>query len=273
MAIITISRGTKSGGKKLAEMLSEKLDYRCISREIIVQASEKYGIPEYKLFTAIQKSPTLLQRFTFDRDRYLAYITESLCEAVKDDNVVYHGHAGHFLLQGISHVMKVRIVANMKFRAEAAMEQMNLSYKEAERYIEEVDKQRVRWSKFLYGIDWCEPGLYDIVFNVDRTDLEFVCSIIEHAVKQPVFQSTDASQKAMQDLVLISHIRAALAGLPKVRLEQLRVRADRGEITIEGKVKSEDLLQSISETVMKVPGVKQVIQNCQFDFRYQGIDT
>jgi len=273
MAIITISRGTKSGGKKLAEMLSERLGYRCISREVIVQASEKYGIPEYKLFTAIQKSPTLLQRLTFDRERYLAYITESLCEAVKDDNVVYHGHAGHFLLQGISHVMKVRIVANMQFRAEAAMEQMNLSYKEAEKYIDEIDKQRVKWSKFLYGVNWCEPGLYDIVFNVDRTDLEFVCSTLEYAVNQPLFQSTKESQKAMQDLVLASHVKAALAGVSKIRLEQLRVLSDNGDVTIEGKVKSEEMLQAINKEAIKVPGVQKVTLNCQFDFRYQGIDT
>ena len=42
MAIITISRGTMSGGKKLAELLCQRLGYQCISREIIVEAAEKY---------------------------------------------------------------------------------------------------------------------------------------------------------------------------------------------------------------------------------------
>ena len=33
MAIITVSRGTYSGGKNLAESLSQKLGYRSLSRE------------------------------------------------------------------------------------------------------------------------------------------------------------------------------------------------------------------------------------------------
>jgi len=39
MSIITISRGTMSGGKILAETLAERLSYRCISREIIIKAA------------------------------------------------------------------------------------------------------------------------------------------------------------------------------------------------------------------------------------------
>ena len=43
MSIITISRGTFSGGRDLAECLAQKLGYPCISREVIVEAAERYG--------------------------------------------------------------------------------------------------------------------------------------------------------------------------------------------------------------------------------------
>jgi len=68
MAIITISRGTMSGGEKLANMLCEELNYKCISREIIIKAADDYGVEEYKLFEAINKSPSIIHKLTFERE-------------------------------------------------------------------------------------------------------------------------------------------------------------------------------------------------------------
>ena len=53
MAIITISRGSYSGGKAVAERLSEKLGYPCISKEIILDAAEEFGVPEEQLVAAL----------------------------------------------------------------------------------------------------------------------------------------------------------------------------------------------------------------------------
>ena len=50
MAIITISRGTKSGGEKLAKCLSERLGWPAISREVIVETASQYGVSETLLF-------------------------------------------------------------------------------------------------------------------------------------------------------------------------------------------------------------------------------
>ena len=80
MAIITISRGTMSGGEKLAHLLSEKLGYKCISREIIIKAADDYGVEEHKLFEAINKRPTIVHKLTFEKEKYLAYIRASLCQ-------------------------------------------------------------------------------------------------------------------------------------------------------------------------------------------------
>jgi cytidylate kinase len=64
MAIITISRGSFSGGQGLAECITEKLGYRCISREVLVEAAREYGVPLDKLSKALDEAPGLLERFT-----------------------------------------------------------------------------------------------------------------------------------------------------------------------------------------------------------------
>jgi cytidylate kinase len=272
MAIITISRGTMSGGRKLAEMLAEKLNYRCVSREVIIEAANEYGVPESKLIEAIRKSPSIFQKLTFEREQYLAYIQAILCEYACKDNMIYHGNAGHFLLPGVSHVLRVRLVAEMPYRIKAAMAEFNYTEKEAINYIKQVDKDRVKWTKFLYGQDWRSPELYDLVFNLGRTDLQFVSDLIIQAVKEPEFQATPESQKAMCDLQLASKVRAGLASMHNIRLDLLDIRADDKTVTIGGKVKAPKLLDEILEVANKMPEVEKVENKVRVDYRGYGIE-
>ena len=48
MAIVAISRGSYSRGKEVAERVAERLGYQCISREVIIEASREFNIPEIK---------------------------------------------------------------------------------------------------------------------------------------------------------------------------------------------------------------------------------
>jgi len=60
MAIITISRGSYSMGKAVAEKVAEHLQYTIITREVILDASQQFNIPEIKLVRAAGARPVLL---------------------------------------------------------------------------------------------------------------------------------------------------------------------------------------------------------------------
>jgi hypothetical protein len=62
MPIITISRGSYSRGKEVAEKLCVKLGFPCVSREIILKASEHFNTPEIKLIRAIHDAPLSAKR-------------------------------------------------------------------------------------------------------------------------------------------------------------------------------------------------------------------
>ena len=274
MAIITVSRGTFSGGLMLAKKLAEDLAYRCIGREEIVeQAAKKYGVSEDKLVKAILKGPSAFQRFTYEREQYLAYVQAMLCENAKADNMVYHGNAGHFLLKGVSHVLRVRIVAPMEVRVKFVMELRQMSHDEAVKRIERIDKERVKWTKFLYGVDWRSPELYDIVFNMETENIRFISSMIEFAIQQEPFKTTPESQKAMEDLALGSLVKAAIASNPRTKDVVVSVRADAGIVTISGKVKTQEDVDLIEQMALSAPGVKQVKNEVALNYRYQHIDT
>jgi hypothetical protein len=89
MAIITISRGSYFRGKEIAQKVAQKLGYACISRENLLKSSKEFNIPEIKLMYAFEDGPSILNRFTHGRERYIACIQAALLNNLKKDNVVY----------------------------------------------------------------------------------------------------------------------------------------------------------------------------------------
>jgi hypothetical protein len=49
MPIITIYQGASGEGHELAQTVADALGYRCVGREVLVEASRRYGIPEAKI--------------------------------------------------------------------------------------------------------------------------------------------------------------------------------------------------------------------------------
>jgi cytidylate kinase len=258
----------------LAEELSKRLGYHSVGREEIVEdASKKYGVSEEKLRSAILKRPSTFKRFTYERGQYLAYIQAVLCEHAKNDDMIYHGNAGHFLLKGIPHVLRVRIVAPMELRIKFVEQRQQLLHDDALKYIEKIDKDRIKWTKFLYGVDWRSPELYDIVFNLETEDIRFISDMIQHAVQQEPFKTTPESQKIMEELALSSLVNAAIVSHPETRDAEITVKADGGIVTISGKVKTQEAIDLIKQVAETVPGVNEVRDDIDLNYRYQPVET
>jgi cytidylate kinase len=204
MSIITISRGSYSHGKEVAEKLARTLGYECISREVLLEASEQFNIPEIRLLRAVHDAPSLFERFSRGKDRYVAYLQAALLKHVHKDNVVYHGLAGHFFLQQVPHVLKVRITADLEDRAEEEVRRENISPEAARTNIKREDEARRRWSLYLFGKDTWDPSLYDLVIHITAGTLRVddAVNLIRCAAEMPCFQTTPESQQVLDDLAL-----------------------------------------------------------------------
>jgi cytidylate kinase len=220
MSIITISRGSYTRGKEVAEKLAQTLGYQCLSRDILLEASECYNIPEIKLVRAIHDAPSILERFTYSREPYVAYLRAALLRHVHKDNVVYHGLAGHFLLKGIPHVFKVRIIADLEDRVKEEMKREKISAEEARRILRKDDEERRKWSKHVYGIDTWDPSLYDLVIRIKHITVDGAVDIIKCALKDPRFQTTPEGQQLVNEMSLAARIETALIeDIPSIRVE------------------------------------------------------
>ena len=217
MSIVTISRGSYSRGKEVAEKLARALNYECTSREIILEASELFNIPELKLIRAIHDAPTILDRFTSGKERFLAFFRAALLTHLQRDNVIFHGLAGHFFLQRISHVLKIRISADLEDRVREEMQREDISADEARMILVNDDDQRRRWGLQLFGQDTWNPLLYDMILHVQNMRVDDAVEIILNTLARPCFRSTPASRRQLDDLALSARVEAALVNdFPRV---------------------------------------------------------
>jgi cytidylate kinase len=207
MGVVTISRGSYSSGKEIAEKAAQKLGYGCISREVILAASKEFNIPEIKLTQAFEDAPSILDRFTQGKKKYIAYTQASLLKHLTKDNLVYHGFAGHYFVQGISHVLKVLIIAGPEYRISTVMKRDKISRKEASHFIKKIDEQRRKWGQKLYGIEPWDPSAYDLVLNIDKITIEDAVDAICRISGLRQFQTTPESKNAMDDLALTVNVK------------------------------------------------------------------
>ena len=256
MAIVTISRGSYSKGKEIAEKVAQQLGYECIARRILLEASDEFNVQEVKLTRAIHNAPSFFKYVSHSKERYIAFIQAEILKHFKKDNVVYHGLAGHFFVKGISHVLKVRIIADLEDRVRLEMEREGIAREEALNILQKDDEERRKWSKALYGIDTRDSSLYDLVIHIQKFSVKDAVDMICHAAMLEQFQTTPESQQDIDDLALAAQMKAALFHVRR----DLRVSAKNGTVFVKGEAargKEQALAQEILRISKTVEGVKE----------------
>lgn len=259
MAVITVSRGTYSGGETVAKLLAERLEYQFLSREALFNSTaSEYGIPIDRLVAAMEKPPSFWQQFDSERLRYRNYVRAALCAEARGGNLVYHGHAGHLVLAGVSHVIRVRVIADMNYRVASVIETRGLSRKDAISHIRKMDFERGRWARFLYGIDWGDSSLYDVTLNLAHMSALSAAEVVLRMVDLEEFKPTPQSLRTMDGLALGSRIWATLARNPRTASADLEVTAEDGVVTVMGAARSFAAIQAIAEVAGQVEGIREL---------------
>ena len=276
MPIITISRGCYSHGKEIAERVAAVLGYELVSKEILLEASEACHIPEKRLSASIHDAPGILERMihSHERQHYLDCIQSALLDHVKNDNVVYHGMAGHLFLDGIRHAIKIRVIAEMEDRVALVCKTSNIPRNKAIALIDAEDRQREDWYHSVYKKNMNDPRFYDMVLCIGRLTIDDASELICAAAARESFRATAQSRADLNDLFLASHVRSTLAdlceadiavsgGVVKVKIKGQKLRGT--GFTRPGMQQrmqahlQEGLQRDIAARVFKIPGVKDLI--------------
>lgn len=243
MAIITISRGSYHHGKAVAEKLAAKLGYAPVSRDQIIESLDEFHLPEIKLKHGLHDAFTLLDRVPNGKKRYITAVRAALLKQFMTGNIVYHGLSGHHYIKSISHVLKVRIVADLDNRIQAEMERTGTSADQARRLLKKDDDERRKWAMFLYDIDLFDSSLYNLVIRIGHLSEDDAVNIIADAARLPLFQETPQSRAELADAALEAQASQALFDFPTAD-----VRVQDGKVNVGMKI-PEDQQETIAEKV------------------------
>jgi cytidylate kinase len=260
MAIITMSHQMGAGGAEIGMGLARRLGYHYVDQELLQDAVRRYGLIEEKLSHLDESKPTLFERFDAETRHYITILQTTLLEFAESDNVVLMGRGGQWLLRGIPHVLRVRVIAPFEHRvrqwikrtAEVSGETPN--QRAAADLLRRDDSEKSGRMRYLYEVDIADPSLYDLVVNSEKLRHEAVVEMIEHVVRRPEIATTDAARRIVASRALASRVQVALATHPETRRYRITVEAQDGVVTLEGTAALERAL----EVARDVSGVREV---------------
>jgi cytidylate kinase len=263
MSIVTLAHAAYSGGGAIADAVAKRLNYRSVDREVLIEASQRYGISEAKYTEVLETEGHWWERWHESLRLYRITLQAAMCEMAQGGNLVYYGRAGQQLLPQISHVLKVLVVAPEDYRIGQLRAQKTMDVEGARQFLRELDRVRSRRFRALFNDDWQDPVSYDLVLNSSRLSADGAVSIIVAAVGREEFAPTEESLKAFQNLTTTARVQAALITAAKTRNVVLNVKSDGGRVNISGILADPDLEKEILRIAKGVAGVSEVITDIE----------
>ena len=260
MAIITISHQMGAGGPEIGMALGQRLGYRHVDQELLADAVLRYGLAEEKLSHLDESKPTLFERFDAETRHYITVLQTTLLEFAENDNVILMGRGGQWLLRGIPHVLRIRVIAPLEQRVKHWIRRTGETTREtpnprhAADFVRRDDAEKAGRMRYLYEVDIADPNLYDIVINTEKLKCEAVVEMVERAVNRLEMATTEAGRRVVASRALASRVQVALATNPDTRRYRITVEAQNGVVTLEGTA----ALEKAVEVARGVPGVVDV---------------
>jgi cytidylate kinase len=239
MAILTISHEMGSGGAEIGMAVATRLGYTYVDNEELLGRAARYGLAEDRLARLVEDRPTWVERFDAETRRCIMALQTVLYEFAQDDDVVLMGGGGQWLLRGVPHALRTRIVAPFPERVTrltatlSAQGQERVTPKTVAQFIRRDDIQKSARMRYLFDVDLKEPGLYDVLINTAVLSRGAAVDLLADVARRADFSTTDAGRQLVGDRALASQVEVALAGHPDMRRRAIGVEAVDGVVTLE----------------------------------------
>lgn len=258
MPVLFISRGTMSGVCQLVECLQQRTGLRCASHESLTTIVNRYGELATRVVEGLADAISGYEQFSRLRWPYLVLMRHALLEEILEDNMIYQGYSGHFLLPPLQHFIRVRIDAPLELRIKMTIERLKCDEKAARDYITKADEERVRWGRFMFGRDLRDPKYYDLHLNLGHMSLNAMCGIFELVIAEEEFQMLPQTRMQVERLLLATSVEAALVTDPRTRDFEIAAKVEDGGLGLSGPYLKGAEVKAVMEVACAVRGVEKV---------------
>ncbi len=258
MAIVMISSMYQGGGDELASALSRKTGWPLVSRENLLEQARQIGIKVGRLEMSAIKKPRVPEKLAREKELFVALETSVLCEKARKGDLIYSGRAGHLLLPGVSHRLRVGLTAPQDVRIERTAHALRMTPERAETYLIQLDEDMEKWIRYVHGTDGRDPNSFDAFFNLESLGLSNAAGILCDMAGLPDFQPTPASRKLVDDHDLTARAKLRLARDESIQGADLQVQADDGVVTVTYPPQQSQVSQFIPKVLEGLEGCREI---------------
>jgi len=258
MTIVMISSSYHGEREEFAQALARKTNWPVLNREALLDRAREMGIKIGRLEVSVIKTPGLTEKLAREKDIYLALVTATLCEKSRQGNLIYTGRAGHLLLPGISHRLRVGLSIPQQVRINKVAQALNLTSDKAASYLSQLDEDVTKWIRYVHRADGRDPKYFDVFFNMENMGLSNMVGMLCAMAQLPDFQPTPASTKLLSDLYLSSQAKLRLALDERTLDADLQVQADNGMLTVTYPPHQDQVKGKIPEVLADLEGCREI---------------
>jgi cytidylate kinase len=109
---------------------------------------------------------------------YLDLTSAVILDYARQGDAMIVGRGGQMILRRRPGVLHVQFVGKFENRVYNICEREDVKWREAAHRLRQADEERAGYMRRLYGVDWLDPGLYDLVLNTDQIPDEAAVNMI-----------------------------------------------------------------------------------------------
>ena len=202
MAIITISRMYGSGGSEVAARVAKLLGWSLYDNDFVDAVAERLGIPVSEVQAREERTPSLVERLASalavaspemlpppteqvpPSEERLAEVTRRIIEeAVARGNAVLVGRGAQAVLARRAGVLHVFCYAPRDALVRRVAERRRISPTEAEKVVDEINKQREQYVRAAFKRSWRAHDNYHLCVNTEWLGVDGAADLIVAATR------------------------------------------------------------------------------------------
>ena len=258
MSIITVFTGKYCNEELAIKEILEKTGYKYLTdSDIAAKAGKLSDLPESKILKAFSAKVSVFNQFTHDKERSIAYLKLAVAETLTEDNLLINGFTSLLIPAGIAHILKVCLIADMKYRLSIAGSS-GMSENEALKMLHKSDEDRMSWTKTILEKDdpW-DVSIYDMVLPTDKMNSKAIADLAKNTLEKDILKTSAAGKKAIHDFILAARVETELIKAGHYIIAE----ANDGAVTLtinKNVLMLKRLEEELQSLAIKIPGVQSV---------------
>ncbi len=183
--IITIAREHGSAGKRIGQLVAQRLGIPCYYKELVAIAAQESGLAQEFISNINSDENAVMRELYLTTDpiqRAIAAQDRAIRHIVKAGSCVIIGRSADYVLRNYPGVVRIFIHAPRSYREKKVMEMYGDTLEAARKSIARSDTARASYYKSVSGQEWGDPHGYELCIDAsmgEAVTADMICAYID----------------------------------------------------------------------------------------------